>query len=84
MNCEICNKKGHHRHHIISKAFGGGNGAENIAFLCASCHCEVHNGCLIIEGRFFSPDNGNILVWRTKEESPITGLADDRVYIVKG
>jgi 5-methylcytosine-specific restriction endonuclease McrA len=38
MNCEICGKPYHHKHHIISKSFGGKNGKENIAFLCASCH----------------------------------------------
>lgn len=80
MVCEICKNKGHHKHHIISKSLGGKNTNDNLTFLCASCHHEVHTGFLIIEGRFLTT-SGLVLLWHKKGESSITGMEDSRVHI---
>lgn len=79
MICEICGNKAHHRHHIISRAFGGKNTKENLTNLCASCHVEVHQGNLIIEGRF-QTTAGNVLIWHKKGDQSITGMEDHRVF----
>jgi hypothetical protein len=80
MVCEICWSKAHHRHHIISKSLGGSNRADNIATLCASCHMDIHDGSIIIEGRFLTT-SGLTLLWHKKGESSITGMEDSRVHI---
>ena len=68
--CEICgitNEEVLIRHHIQSRSKGGHNGENNIANICANCHSLVHNGLIIIEGRYNST-SGNILVFRKWSE----------------
>jgi uncharacterized protein YlaI len=70
--CEIC-KKEHSiivRHHIQSRSKNGSDHPSNIAHLCPNCHADVHNGIIVIEGRFNSTD-GNILVFRKWNEKTI-------------
>lgn len=74
MLCEICGNKGHHKHHIISKSKGGKNTKDNLTFLCASCHMEVHkkDGNITIEGKFMTTD-GIKLIYHYNNEESITG-----------
>ena len=80
-NCEICNIKILcDVHHIQSKSKGGKNLKNNKCILCPNCHRLVHIGNIILEGRFKSTA-GDILVWRKKEDDPITDHLPN-VYII--
>lgn len=82
MKCEIkeCNSKSYHKHHIISKSFGGSNKKDNICYLCANHHMDVHNKELIIEGRFLTT-GGYKLIYHYNNQESITGMEMlDRVY----
>lgn len=81
MICEICGQKGHHRHHIQSKSKGGTNDKWNIACLCASHHMEVHEGNIILEGKF-QTTTGYQLIYHIKGEESITCREPD-VYLFK-
>ena len=71
--CQICNNKAQHKHHIISKSNGGKNTKDNICYLCASCHHEVHHtGSIVIEGNFMTT-SGYQLIWHKQNEDSITG-----------
>jgi hypothetical protein len=80
-SCEICNKNYHHKHHIESKSFQGSNKKFNIAYLCASCHTEVHLGNIIIEGRFLTTE-GYKLIFHLKGENSITGQESEKVFVM--
>lgn len=82
--CEICGEKLEcllDKHHIHSKSLGGANNKSNIANLCARCHKLVHNGLVIIEGRF-DTTSGNKVVWRKYNENSITELPDPKVWLL--
>lgn len=83
MKCEIewCEETGYHRHHIISKCYGGKNTADNICYLCPTHHHEAHtkDGNIIIEGKFRTTD-GYKLISHKKGEESITGQVAN-VYI---
>jgi 5-methylcytosine-specific restriction endonuclease McrA len=78
--CVICFRKAHHKHHIVSKSKGGSNKPYNLCNLCASCHVEVHQGNIIIEGNF-QTTNGYTTLWHTKGEKSITNSSPD-VYLI--
>lgn len=75
-SCEICGSKSHHKHHIQSKSLGGSNKPYNIAYLCASCHAEIHIGNIVLEGKFLST-NGYVLIYHKLGEKSITGQTPD-------
>lgn len=79
MICEICGQLAHHKHHIISKVYGGSNKKHNIALLCGSHHMDVHSSKIVIEGKFLTSD-GLKLIWRYKTDETITGF-EPKVYI---
>lgn len=85
MTCEICEKKTINikKHHIQSKSLGGSDLPYNIAKLCPECHDNVHNGLIIIEGRFTSlnKDKPNVVLWRYFNEISISGLSDPEVWL---
>lgn len=74
MKCEICKtNKYRHKHHIISKCYGGTNEPYNIALLCANCHHDVHSGAIVIEGRFLTTQ-GYMLIYHKSNEKTITNV----------
>lgn len=83
--CEICKKEIQtDTHHIQSVSKGGSNLYSNKCEICPNCHRLVHNGNIILEGRFLTTDckNGETeLVWRRKNEISITGLKDPDVWL---
>jgi hypothetical protein len=82
MKCEICNKhRAKHTHHIQSKSKGGSNHPGNLCKLCPNCHSEVHEGVIVIEGRFLTT-TGYQLIFHKKDEESIT-CREPEVYIVK-
>jgi thiamine kinase-like enzyme len=56
-------------HHINGRKVRRANENWNIAWVCASCHDDVHAGNVIIEG-WYSTSAGRELVWRRKGELP--------------
>jgi len=43
--CELCERRpGAELHHKRSRAQGGDDSRENLMWLCASCHADVHAG----------------------------------------
>lgn len=42
--------RGIEAHHLKPRSRGGGNEPQNILLLCSSCHQNIHNGNLILEG----------------------------------
>jgi 5-methylcytosine-specific restriction endonuclease McrA len=72
--CEVCNivMVVPDTHHIHSRCYGGPNDKGNICTLCPNCHRKVHNGEIILEGKF-GTTKGKRLVWRKKDEMTITG-----------
>jgi len=55
--CEICKSKLlTDTHHIQSKSKKGSNQLHNICELCPNCHRLVHEGKIILEGRFLTSD----------------------------
>ena len=85
--CEICkNKISTDNHHIRSKSKNGNNKKYNKCNLCPNCHRLVHEGGIIIEGRFFTSDckvNDTELIWRYNSENSITELKEPEVYLFK-
>lgn len=85
--CEICKSKIlTDTHHIQSKSKNGSNQLHNICELCPNCHRLVHEGIIILEGRFLTSDckNGNTeLIWRYNNCQSITEVNDPEVYLLK-
>lgn len=82
--CDIegCNENGYHKHHIVSRCYGGTNDKHNLCKLCPNHHYEVHNGNLIIEGWFMTTE-GMKLLSHLNNETTITGGENvDKVYII--
>lgn len=82
--CEICGEKQEcllDKHHINSKSMGGSDKKSNIAHICTKCHRLVHNGLIILEGRF-DTTSGNKVVWRKYNEPSVTGLNDPKVWLL--
>lgn len=83
LKCEVCHDitflDGHHIHSI---SLGGSNEPFNRVKLCGTCHKEVHNGEIIIEGRF-ETTRGNTVVWHRKGEKSVTGVEPPPVYLMK-
>lgn len=81
MKCEICKKHiARHKHHINSRALGGNNNKYNLTHLCPNCHTDVHLGLIVIEGRF-QTTNGNMLIWRYKQNNKIiSGIEEPKVF----
>lgn len=86
--CEICNSKLlTDTHHIQSKSKEGSNQLFNICELCPNCHRLVHDGIIILEGRFLTSDcklNETELIWRYNNCKSITNVKDPEVYKYKG
>lgn len=82
--CEICGKEiNTDTHHINSISKGGKNHNSNKCELCPNCHRQVHNGEIILEGKYLVSCNETTqieLVWRRKGEESITGLNDPVVW----
>ncbi len=71
--CEICGEQTFlETHHINGREILNANNDFNLTTICPNCHFEVHLGETILEGRFMST-NGNILIWRKKNEQTLTG-----------
>lgn len=52
--CEVCGEHRPHsmeEHHVLPRRFGGGDHAENIVTLCASCHAALES---IYDKRFWT------------------------------
>ena len=81
MKCAICQNNAHHKHHIISKSKGGKNDKWNLVEVCGSCHAEIHQGNIIVEGKFMTT-NGLELVWHKKGEESLTGSSPE-VFLIK-
>lgn len=83
MKCEICGLRSDIcvRHHIQSRSLGGTNHKNNLSILCPNCHSLVHQGHVIIEGKFASTSGELQLVWRKEEQSPKVGVEEPDVYI---
>ena len=82
--CEICGDKLEcvlEKHHINSKCYGGSDGQHNIANICSRCHKLVHNGLVILEGRF-DTTSGNKVVWRKYNEQSVTNSIEPKVWIL--
>lgn len=80
MKCEVCQRINYQTdHHITSKCYGGTNHKSNLAYVCGSCHNDIHTGKVILEGRF-QTTAGYILIWHLKGEPSITGF-EPKVYI---
>ncbi len=81
--CEICSAKdvSLDKHHIHSLCYNGSNKPFNLSFICPSCHRKVHEGTIILEGKY-SSTGGIILVYRNKDEESITGDTDPPVWII--
>jgi hypothetical protein len=56
-------------HHIGGREIPDAEAAWNKAWICASCHDEVHAGLKIIEG-WFKTSQGKKLFWHWKGEQP--------------
>lgn len=84
--CEICGESDSsilEIHHIISRSRGGSNHPSNLCYICCNCHCKVHNGDIILEGRYNST-SGNILIWRRFGDGVVIKEMDiDSVYLVR-
>lgn len=82
--CEICKSKLlTDTHHIQSKSKNGSNQLHNICELCPNCHRLVHEGKIILEGRFLTSDcklNETELIWRFNNCNSITNVKDPKVY----
>ena len=79
--CEICeNLLSCDTHHIHSLSKGGKDSKGNKCKICPNCHRKVHNGDIIIEGKFMT-SAGFKSIWRNKNEKSITGLHDPKVWI---
>jgi len=83
--CEICKTKLlTDIHHIQSKSKNGSNQLHNICELCPNCHRLVHDGIIILEGRFLTSDcklNETELIWRFNDNNSITNFNDPEVYL---
>ena len=83
--CEICKSKLlTDTHHIQSKSKKGSNQLYNICELCPNCHRLVHDGIIILEGRFLTSDcklNETELIWRFNDNKSITNTNDPEVYL---
>ncbi len=83
--CEICKSKLlTDTHHIQSKSKNGSNQLHNICELCPNCHRLVHEGKIILEGRFLTSDcklNETELIWRFTNINSITNTNDPEVYL---
>lgn len=82
--CEIC-KSGFLTdiHHIQSRSKKGKNQLFNLCELCPNCHRLVHDGVIILEGRFTTSDcklNETELIWRYNNYNSITNNNDPDVY----
>lgn len=84
--CEICkNNIITDIHHIQSKSKNGNNKKYNKCELCPNCHRLVHEGKIILEGRFLTTDcklNETELIWRYNNSESITNLSP-KVYTFK-
>jgi len=82
MICEICKKEFPYldTHHIHSTSLGGSNKSFNKCDICPNCHALVHNGEIIIEGKY-SSTAGKYLIWRERNDPSITGLPDPPVFL---
>ena len=85
--CEICKKSIlTDEHHINSISKGGKDKPYNKCELCPNCHRKVHEGDIIIEGRFFTTEckyNETELIWRYNGENSINEIFNDSaVYII--
>jgi hypothetical protein len=85
--CEICKKPIlTDKHHIQSKSIYGTNYLYNLCELCPNCHRLVHDGEIILEGRFLTSDcklNQTELIWRYKNNESITNVQDPKVYKIE-
>jgi len=70
-DCPICeNKRLLIEHHIHGRDHPDCHKAWNRCYICASCHDDVHEGRVIIEG-WIQTTMGKKLIWRRSGEAPI-------------
>jgi len=80
--CEICNIKNIilDTHHIQSRSKEGNNKKYNLCYLCPNCHRLVHEGKIILEGRYLTSNcklGYTELIWRYSNEKSIDDLNKD-------
>jgi hypothetical protein len=69
-SCDICNKMARLvEHHIHGREVAGWRDGWNVAWVCPTCHDQVHAGDVVVEGWFRTTD-GRELVWRLRNEEP--------------
>ena len=82
--CEICKSPIlTDIHHIQSKSANGTNKSYNKSELCPNCHRQVHEGKIILEGRFFTTNcklGETELIWRHNDTNSITNNNEPEVY----
>lgn len=86
--CEICGLKLlTDIHHIQSRSLGGSNKPYNKCELCPNCHRLVHEGKIILEGRFLTSDcliGQTELIWRQSNHESITNSNPDTYIFING
>lgn len=85
--CEICNEiKYTDTHHIKSRSKGGEDKPYNKCEVCPNCHRDIHNGVIILEGRFLSTNCKSPidteLIWRRQKDPTITTF-EPEVYLIR-
>ena len=73
--CPICKRKGVIliEHHINGRNIPNPNHPSNLAYICSSCHDNIHFHKIIIEGWVKTTD-GLELFWHSVDESSVTGM----------
>ena len=72
LHCPICNRECVLvQHHIHGRKVPMANASNNLVDLCPTCHNEVHNENIILEG-WVMTTNGLELMWHKKEEESVT------------
>lgn len=75
--CEICNEPNILvEHHIRGRKKPNANHSTNLAYVCGSCHNNIHFGILIVENKHLT-SSGYTLVWHYYKDASLTG--DDAV-----
>ena len=70
--CQICClQRPLQEHHLNGREVSNPNSSNNLCYICANCHEDIHLGRLIIEGWFLT-SSGKELIYHYKNEDSIT------------
>lgn len=71
MECPIClQKRRLVEHHIHGRSILEKNRLWNRAYVCPSCHDDIHSGAIVLEGYVMTSD-GKKLLWHKKGDDPV-------------